>query len=53
MAKPISDDSAFAKHFIDSAQKLLAGEKFTLAIQSLGNAIESIKALKKKADAAE
>jgi hypothetical protein len=52
MAKPISDDSAFAKHFIDSAQILIAGEKFTLAIQNLRNAIDSIKALKKKADGA-
>jgi hypothetical protein len=55
MAKPISDDTAFAKHFIDSAQILLAGEKFMLAIQNLRNAIDSIKALhlKKKADGAE
>jgi sulfopyruvate decarboxylase TPP-binding subunit len=52
MAKVISDDSAFAKHFIESAQILLAGEKFALAIQSLGNAIDAIKALKKKADGA-
>jgi hypothetical protein len=50
MAKPISDDTAFAKHFIDSALKLLAGDKFSLAIQNLRNAIDSIKALKEKAD---
>jgi hypothetical protein len=52
MAKPISDESDFAKYFIDNALVLLAGGRFSLAIQSLGNAIDSIKELKKKADGA-
>jgi hypothetical protein len=52
MAKPISDDSAFAKHFIDSALKCLDGGEYAWALQALGNAVDAVKALKKKADGA-
>jgi hypothetical protein len=49
MAKPISDDSAFARHLIDSALKSLDAGEIFFALQALGNAI---KVLKKKADGA-
>ena len=55
MAKPISDDIAFAKHFIDSALKCLQSGEYDWALQALGNSIEAVKAvktLKKKADSA-
>jgi hypothetical protein len=53
MVKPISDDGAFAKHFIESALKCLKSGEYAWALQSLGNAVDAVKALKKKADGAE
>jgi hypothetical protein len=52
MVKPISDDSAFAKHFIESALKCLKSGEYAWALQSLGNAADAIKVLKKQADGA-
>jgi hypothetical protein len=52
MVKPISDDSAFAKHFIESALKCLKSGEYAWALQSLGNAADAIKMLKKQADGA-
>jgi hypothetical protein len=49
MAKPIPDNVAFAKHFIDSALKCLDAGQDLLALQALGNAC---KILKKKVDGA-
>jgi hypothetical protein len=53
MVKPTSDDSAFAKHFIESALKCLKSGEYAWALQSLANAVDAVKALKKKADGAE
>jgi len=55
MAKPISDDTAFAKHFIDSAQLFWRNGAHDLCLQALGNAmlaVKGLKALKKKSDGA-
>jgi hypothetical protein len=55
MAKPISDDAAFAKHFIDSAQLFLRNGAHDFCLQALGNsilAVKALKALKKKSDGA-
>ncbi len=55
MAKSIADDTAFAKHFIESALLFLQSGQFDWALQALGNGMDAVKdakALKKKADGA-
>jgi hypothetical protein len=55
MAKKISDDTAFAKHFIESALLFLRNDELDWSLQALGNGIEAVKAVKaqrKKADGA-
>jgi len=55
LAKPVSDDTAFAKHFIESARMFLQNGELDWCLQALGNCIEAVKsckALKKKADGA-
>jgi hypothetical protein len=52
MAKPLSDDVAFAKHFIDSALRSVDAGDFELVIQCLGISASLFKALRKKADGA-
>ena len=44
MAKTISDDTAFAKHFLESAQLFLQNREFDWCLQALGNCVEAVRA---------
>ena len=55
MAKTISDDHAFAKHFLESIRLCLQNREYDWCLQAIGNlteAVKAAKALKKKADGA-
>ena len=52
MAKAIDTttlDVVFAVHFIETATKAIKAERWDLALQSLGNALDEVKAIKKQA----
>jgi hypothetical protein len=55
MAKTSSDDTAYGKHFLESAQLFLRNREYDWCLQALGNCAEAVraaKALKKKEDGA-
>jgi len=44
-------DAGFAVHFIETALKAIKAERWDLALQSLGNAVDEVKGIKKQAAA--